>query len=147
MISLGAHLCAFASNNFFIMSKKTIKFARITGLDPSGPLLRKASVDKRLSQDDADFVDCIHTSTTFGLQEKSGHMDFFPDGGHSSARGCEKLIEIKDDDPELEKRSRVKRFFFSKSEEDENDDDRPKQNFIQKIRDRIGKINPLKKFF
>ena len=43
-------------------------------------------------------------------------MDFFPDGGQSSARGCEKLIKIEDDDDETEKRYRVKRLFFSKNE-------------------------------
>ncbi len=147
MFSLGAHLCAFASNNYYIMTKKASKFARITGLDPSGPLLRKASVDKRLSQDDADFVDCIHTSTTFGLQEKSGHMDFFPDGGKSSASGCEKLIEIKDDN-EIEKRYRIKRLFLSHNHDEEDDDTNlPRKNLLEKLRDKIGRISPLKKVF
>ncbi len=144
--SLGAHLCAFASNNFYIMTKKASKFARITGLDPSGPLLRQASIDKRLSSDDADFVDCIHTSTTFGLQEKSGHMDFFPDGGHSSAKGCEKFIQIQDED-DTEKRDRIKRFFFNNNKDQESIDNLPEKNFIEKLRDRIGRINPLKKVF
>ncbi|CAF3731459.1 unnamed protein product [Adineta steineri] len=145
--SLGAHLCAFASTNYFVLTKKKSRFARITGLDPSGPLLRKASIDKRLSRDDADFVDCIHTSTTFGLQEKSGHMDFFPDGGKSSAKGCEKFIQIKDDDDaEVEKRHRVKRLFFTKNKDDENEDV-PQKGFIGKIRDGIGRLNPLKKVF
>ncbi|CAF0852208.1 unnamed protein product [Adineta ricciae] len=155
--SLGAHLCAFASSQYFRLTNKTTKFARITGLDPSGPLLRKASVDKRLSRDDADFVDSIHTSTTFGLQEKSGHMDFFPDGGKSSAKGCEKLIEIKDEEEEgevvaaSEKHHRVKRLFFNKNKTknstNDDDDDVPKKNFVEKLRDRIGRVRPLKKVF
>jgi hypothetical protein len=105
-------------------------------------------VDKRLSQDDADFVDCIHTSTTFGLQEKSGHMDFFPDGGKSSAKGCEKLIEIKDED-ETEKRHRIKRFLFrnNKGEDNETSDGLPKKNIVEKIRNKIGQLSPLKKVF
>ena len=127
------------------MTGKKQKFARITGLDPSGPLLRKASVDKRLSQDDADFVDCIHTSTTFGLQEKSGHMDFFPDGGKSSAKGCEKLIKIKDEDEE--ETVQRKRFIFGNRKDDEDDDDQPKKNFIERLRDGIGRIKPFKKVF
>ncbi|CAF0852606.1 unnamed protein product [Didymodactylos carnosus] len=94
--SLGAHTCAFASNHYTLITGK--KFARITGLDPAGPLLRQVSVDKRLSLDDADFVDCIHTSETFGLQEKSGHMDFLPDGGDSNAEACKKLPKIGNDD-------------------------------------------------
>ncbi|CAF0813991.1 unnamed protein product [Rotaria sp. Silwood1] len=146
--SLGAHLCGFASNNYFVISNKRAKFARITGLDPSGPLLRKASVDKRLSLDDADFVDCIHTSRTFGLQEKSGNMDFFPDGGKSSAIGCEKLIEIKDKD-EFEKNYRIKRFIFGRNRKQESDtgEDLPEKGFIGIIRDRIGKLRALKKVF
>lgn len=144
--SLGAHLCAFASAHHFRLTN-TSRFARITGLDPSGPLLRKASVDKRLSRDDADFVDCIHTSTTFGLQEKSGHMDFFPDGGKSSARGCEKLIEIRDEE-EMETRRRLKRFLFRKNNAtDEDADEPPRKNFVERLRDRIGQITPLKKVF
>jgi hypothetical protein len=131
-----------------MLTKKTTKFARITGLDPAGPLLRRASIDKRLSQDDADFVDCIHTSTTFGLQEKSGHMDFFPEGGQSSAKGCEKLIEIKDEDEdEIEKHSRIKRFFFGNKNEEKSDAEIPSKSFIEKLRDRIGKLTPLKKIF
>lgn len=141
--SLGAHLCAFASNNLYVMNKQTLKFARITGLDPSGPLLRKASIDKRLSLDDADFVDCIHTSATFGLQEKSGHMDFFPDGGESSAKGCEKLIKIQDKDDS----TYYKRFFFSDSNEFNEQTNVPQKNFLERLRDQIGRLNPLKKIF
>lgn len=145
--SLGAHLCAFASNSLHMMSKKTLKFARITGLDPSGPLLRKASIEKRLSPDDADFVDCIHTSTTFGLQEKSGHMDFFPNGGQSSAKGCEKLIKIKDEE-ESQGSTFHKRFYLIDSEETEpQSDNLPRKNFLERLRDRIGRLNPLKKIF
>jgi len=130
------------------MTKKASKFARITGLDPSGPLLRQASIDKRLSPDDADFVDCIHTSATFGLQEKSGHMDFFPEGGQSSAKGCEKLIEIKDEDEdEIEKHSRIKRFFFNNKDKEQSNDEIPSKSFIEKLRDRLGKLTPLKKVF
>ncbi len=131
-----------------MITKKTTKFAHITGLDPSGPLLRKASVDKRLSRDDADFVDCIHTSTTFGLQEKSGHMDFFPNGGKSNAKECEKLIDIQDEDV-TEKRNRIKRFFFSSNSDDDDTSSSgiPEKNWLQKIRDAIGKISPLKKVF
>ncbi|CAF2124099.1 unnamed protein product [Rotaria magnacalcarata] len=145
--SLGAHLCAFASNNYYTISNKKLRFARISGLDPSGPLLRKASIDKRLSSDDADFVDCIHTSTTFGLQEKSGHMDFFPDGGKSSAQGCEKFIKIEDND-ETENRFRIKRFLYSRNrKENDTSEDMPKKSILGKIRDRLGALTPLKKVF
>ncbi|CAF3869756.1 unnamed protein product [Rotaria sp. Silwood1] len=146
--SLGAHLCAFASNNLFIISNKKYKFARITGLDPAGPLLRKASIDKRLSSDDADFVDCIHTSATFGLQEKSGHMDFFPDGGNSNAQGCEKLLHIKDD-YDVKKRYNIKRLFFGESQKEDLDSSEslPEKSFIEKLRDQLGYITSLKDVF
>lgn len=76
-------------------------------------------------------------------------MDFFPDGGNSKAEGCEKLIDIKDkdeDEDEVSKRHRLKRFFFSHSDKDE-DDGTPRKGFIEKIRDRIGKITGIKKIF
>jgi len=118
-------------------------------LDPSGPLLRKASIDKRLSPDDADFVDCIHTSKTFGLQEKSGHMDFFPDGGDSNAKSCEKLLDIRDNDDETaDKRERIRRFLFGSKDSTENENgDLPKKNLLERLRDRIGRVGVLKKVF
>ena len=74
-------------------------------------------------------------------------MDFFPDGGQSNAKGCEKLIEIKDED-DTENQERRKRFLRGgNNNEQEDDNDIPKKNFIQRLRDRIGRISPLKKVF
>lgn len=81
-------------------------------------------------------------------------MDFFPDGGKSSAQGCEKLIQIKDDD-HTGKLYRIKRFLFNKNNKnpsnsngnDEDEDEVPRKNFLQKLRDGIGHIRPLKKVF
>lgn len=75
-------------------------------------------------------------------------MDFFPEGGKSSAKGCEKLIEIKDEDEdEIEKHSRIKRFFFNNKDKEQSDDEIPSKSFIEKLRDRLGKLTPLKKVF
>jgi hypothetical protein len=78
-------------------------------------------------------------------------MDFFPDSGKSTAKGCEKLIQIQDED-ETETRLRIKRFFSknnkkNKTVDNDDDDDIPKKNFVEKLRDRLGRITPLKKVF
>lgn len=74
-------------------------------------------------------------------------MDFFPDGGHSKSKGCEKLIEIKEKNNE-EGQHRFKRFLFKNNHKQENnDDDKPRKSFLEKIRDQIGKLSPLKKVF
>ncbi|XP_069483058.1 endothelial lipase [Ambystoma mexicanum] len=79
--SLGAHVAGYAGN--FV--KGTV--GRITGLDPAGPMFEGAEPDQRLSPDDADFVDVLHTYTrgalgvSIGIQMPIGHMDVYPNGG------------------------------------------------------------------
>lgn len=34
----------------------------------------------RLTPSDANFVDCIHTTTSIGYDESLGHVDFWPNG-------------------------------------------------------------------
>ncbi|XP_075382735.1 lipoprotein lipase isoform X2 [Mycteria americana] len=79
--SLGAHAAGIAGS----LTKKKVN--RITGLDPAGPTFEYADAVTRLSPDDADFVDVLHTYTrgspdrSIGIQKPVGHIDIYPNGG------------------------------------------------------------------
>ncbi|CAG2163753.1 unnamed protein product [Oppiella nova] len=83
--SLGAHISGFAGQALNGL------VGRITGLDPAGPQFDGLSAKDRLDHTDGQFVDVIHSDATknggLGTLENSGHLDFFPNGGHDQP-GC-----------------------------------------------------------
>uniref|UniRef100_A0A182YLH8 Uncharacterized protein n=1 Tax=Anopheles stephensi TaxID=30069 RepID=A0A182YLH8_ANOST len=67
------------------------KLARVTALDPAGPLYKFKSKDS-VGPDTAQFVDVIHTDgLTLGEDVVRGHADFFPNSGLPPQPGCETL--------------------------------------------------------
>ncbi|XP_034246874.1 uncharacterized protein LOC117648477 [Thrips palmi] len=86
--SLGAHLAGRAA------ASMTSRPARITGLDPAGPLFWTAGPMTRLSRHQAAFVDVIHTDAGWhglGLHVAVGHLDFWPNYGVGVQPGCSDL--------------------------------------------------------
>lgn len=62
---------------------------RITGLDPAGPGFNNKDADVRLSEDDAVYVEAIHTDGNYlGYGEAMGDVDYFPNGGVATQPGC-----------------------------------------------------------
>ncbi|XP_003787186.1 pancreatic lipase-related protein 2 [Otolemur garnettii] len=90
--SLGAHAAAEAGRRL------GGHVGRITGLDPAEPCFQGTPEEVRLDPSDAMFVDVIHTDSApiipylgFGMSQKVGHLDFFPNGGKEMP-GCQKNI-------------------------------------------------------
>ncbi|XP_054099317.1 pancreatic lipase-related protein 2 isoform X3 [Callithrix jacchus] len=90
--SLGAHAAAEAGRRL------EGRVGRITGLDPAEPCFQGTPEEVRLDPSDAVFVDVIHTDSApivpflgFGMSQKVGHLDFFPNGGKQMP-GCKKNI-------------------------------------------------------
>ncbi|KRT86844.1 hypothetical protein AMK59_398, partial [Oryctes borbonicus] len=74
-----------------------LKLGRITGLDPAEPHFAKNQPPVRLDRSAAVYVDVIHTdasgftSAGFGIIERIGHVDFYPNGG-SRQPGCTQSV-------------------------------------------------------
>ncbi|XP_054437741.1 pancreatic triacylglycerol lipase isoform X2 [Pteronotus mesoamericanus] len=90
--SLGSHAAGEAGRR----TNGTV--GRITGLDPAEPCFEGTPELVRLDPSDAQFVDVIHTDAApiipnmgFGMSQKVGHLDFFPNGGVHMP-GCKKNI-------------------------------------------------------
>lgn len=85
--SLGAHIAGFVGQD------NEARIARITGLDPAGPIFFELAGAWRLDPSDAQFVDVMHTNGgtitkgALGLAVPSGHVDYYCNGG-SLQPGC-----------------------------------------------------------
>ncbi|XP_077283180.1 lipase member H-like [Arctopsyche grandis] len=80
--SLGAHLLGFAGKTYLKSTGKLLP--RITGLDVAGPCFKGANPDGRLSKDDAEFVQVLHTNAgSLGMRVPIGHIDFYINGGRN----------------------------------------------------------------
>ncbi|XP_049778976.1 phospholipase A1-like [Schistocerca cancellata] len=86
--SLGAHVVGVIGGS---LSQQN-KVALITGLDPAGPGYddnENPENEKMLDQEDAEFVQVIHTNAgVLGYKYTLGDADFFPNGG-SEQPGCD----------------------------------------------------------
>ncbi|XP_034244260.1 lipase member H-like [Thrips palmi] len=83
--SLGAEVAGVTGQEL----QRRYRLGRITGLDPAFPLFRWTRRDGRLSEDDAQFVDVIHTDAGgLGVRRAIGHADFYPNGGRPQQPGC-----------------------------------------------------------
>lgn len=85
-VSLGAHISGFVGKMY------NGSIARITGLDPAGPLFNGKPPEDRLQYTDAQFVDVVHSDIdALGYRENLGHIDFYPNGG-TDQPGCPKTL-------------------------------------------------------
>ena len=65
-------------------------------MDPAGPWFQNTPNEVRLDSTDAQFVDALHTDSEqlktlgFGISQKSGHIDFWPNNGLQQP-GCDQV--------------------------------------------------------
>lgn len=85
--SMGGQLAGLVGQQVFQRCGEKVK--HITALDPVGILLDESTPDnERLSADDAEFVEVIHTNAgLFGFLKPCGHVDYYPNGGKQQP-GC-----------------------------------------------------------
>ncbi|KAL1122367.1 hypothetical protein AAG570_003772, partial [Ranatra chinensis] len=88
--SLGSHISSYMAKGL----KDSTKVGRITALDPAQPAFENSPESVRLSENDAQFVDVLHTDARpfipflgFGMMGAVGHADFYLNGG-SGQPGC-----------------------------------------------------------
>lgn len=87
--SLGSHVVGFAGKKFKELTGDKIRL--ITALDPAGPEFEVPLRDKnsRLSDNDANIVEVVHTNIGFnGFAKPLGTIDFYVNGGGPSQPGC-----------------------------------------------------------
>lgn len=86
---MGAHVVGFAGKEVLRLTGKKVEW--ITGLDPAGPLFEIPPQSKanRLSNDDARWVEIIHSDGgILGFISPIGDNDFYPNGGRFIQPSC-----------------------------------------------------------
>lgn len=94
--SLGGQIAGVIGRNVFRKSSYQYKIGRITGLDPGQlpPLFE--SVLQLLNENDAEFVDTIHTETeSFGSRDTVGTVSFWVNGGQIQPM-CRSIIPLSE---------------------------------------------------
>ncbi|XP_061390780.1 lipase member H-A-like [Musca vetustissima] len=86
--SLGAQISGVLGHS--LHQRVQQKLARITALDPAGVFFNESTPhDERLTADDADFVEVVHTNAGYlGFRTPCGHVDYYPNGGVQQP-GCD----------------------------------------------------------
>lgn len=87
--SLGGQIAGFVGKEIFAKTGK--KVGKIIALDPAGPLFTFHSENDRLSSNDADIVEVIHTDKLLGFYRFIGHIDFYVNPSENVQPGCEQL--------------------------------------------------------
>lgn len=83
--SLGCHISGRAAKQL----KSEGKIGVIIALDPASVLFDYFDTEKRLTENDAEYVQVIHTdSGHYSFEYPLGHADFYPNGGKNQP-GCQ----------------------------------------------------------
>ncbi|XP_017052425.1 uncharacterized protein LOC108095750 [Drosophila ficusphila] len=81
--SMGAHVAGLAGKHL-----QTGRLRMIRALDPALPFFRYAKEKERLTPEDAEYVEVLHTSVgSYGFDRPVGHADFYANWG-SQQPGC-----------------------------------------------------------
>lgn len=86
---MGGQIAGLVGKQIFTSTSK--KVGKIIALDPAGPLFSIRSEKNRLTPNDAEIVEAIHTDKTLGFYQNVGHVDFYVNPNKNAQPGCEKL--------------------------------------------------------
>jgi len=65
------------------------KIQRVTALDPAGPEFYTGILARKITKDDAQYVDAIHTNAgQLGIWQNVAQADFYVNGGSGPQPGC-----------------------------------------------------------
>jgi pancreatic triacylglycerol lipase len=88
--SLGAHVVGLAGQKL-----ENVKLPRIIGIDPAGPLFSLEEFQRRINNESAKYVECIHAGSWMNLQEHICTNDIFINGGKGQP-GCFNFFRVED---------------------------------------------------